>query len=174
VRQQLQEKPQPFSELQPIFMREAQQSWAKHEAQIELKDMLEENFLLYSGAGTVPSQIKSYLSTNWREYRNLEADDPALKAKAKDRWYVPDPGKESDLMKLRERQLLKEFEHYRTSTVRKMKLFRTEAVRAGFKRAYDDRDWETIVAVAGRLPESVVQEDEKLLMYYDVARMRVG
>jgi hypothetical protein len=77
-------------------------------------------------------------------------------------------------MKLRERQLLKEFEHYRTSTVRKMKLFRTEAVRAGFKRAYDDRDWETIVAVAGRLPESVVQADEKLLMYYDVARMRVG
>jgi len=174
VRQQLQEKPQPFSELQPIFMREAQQSWAKHETQIELKDMLEENFLLYAGTGAVPSQIKSYLSTNWREYRNLEADDPALKAKAKDRWFVPDPGKESDLMKLRERQLLKEFEHYRTSTARKMKLFRTEAVRVGFKRAYEERDWETIVDVAGRLPESVVREDEKLLMYYDVARMRVG
>ena len=174
VRQQLADKPQPFSELQPTFMREAQQSWAKHEEQVELKELLEENFLIYDGAAPVPSQIKSYLSTNWREYRNLEADDPSLQAKAMNRWYVPDPGKSADLEKLRERQLLKEFEHYRSSTARKIKVFRTEAVRAGFKRAYDERDWETIVAVAGRLPESVVQEDEKLLMYYDVARMRVG
>jgi len=174
VRQQLEQKPQPFSELQPTFMREAQQSWAKYETQMELKDLLEQNFLLYDGSGPVPSQIKSYLSTNWREYRNLEATDPSLQAKAQDRWYVPEPGKSADLARLRERQLLREFEHYRTSTARKIKLFRTEAVRAGFKRAYDERDWETIVAVAGRLPESVVQEDEKLLMYYDVARMRVG
>lgn len=174
VRQQLDCKPQSFPELAPVFMREAQQSWAKHEAQIELKELLEENFLLYDGRGAVPSQIKSYLSTNWREYRNLEAGDPSLQAKARDRWYVPDPGKESDLQKLRERQLLKEFEHYRASSARKLRLFRTEAVRTGFKRAYDERDWEAIVNVAGRLPDSVVQEDEKLLMYYDVARMRVG
>lgn len=174
VRQQLESRPQPFPELAPVFMREAQQSWAKHEAQIELKELLEENFLLYDGRGPVPSQIKAYLSTNWRDYRNLPADDAGLQAKARDRWYVPDPGKEADLHKLRERQLIKEFEHYRTSSARKLKLFRTEAVRAGFKRAYDERDWDTIVAVAERLPDSVVQEDEKLLMYYDVARMRIG
>lgn len=174
LRQQLDGKPQSFSELQPTFMREAQQSWAKHEAQMELRDLLEENFLLYDGKGPVPSQIKSYLSTNWREYRSVEADNPSLQAKAKDRWYVPDPGKSADLARLRERQLLREFEHYRTSTARKIRLFRTEAVRVGFKRAYDERDWETIVAIAERLPDSVVQEDEKLLMYYDVARMRVG
>lgn len=174
LRQQLEEKPQSFSDLQPVFMREAQQSWAKHEAQVELKELLEENFLLYDGRGAVPSQIKSYLSSNWREYRSLESEDPSLQSKAKNRWYVPDPGKSADLEKLRERQLLKEFDEYRSSTARKIKLFRTEAVRVGFKRAYDERDWETIAAVAGRLPESVVQEDEKLLMYYDVARMRVG
>ena len=174
LRQQLGCKPQSFSELQPTFMREAQQSWAKHELQIELRELLEENFLLFDGKGPVPSQIKSYLSTNWREYRNLEPEDPALQAKAKDRWYVPDPGKAADLVKLRERQLVREFEEYQSSKARTIKLFRTEAVRAGFKRAYDERDWATIVAVAERLPESVVQEDEKLLMYYDVARMRVG
>ncbi|MDY0341686.1 MAG: DNA methyltransferase, partial [Coriobacteriia bacterium] len=174
IRQQLSGRPQSFPELAPVFMREAQQSWAKHEEQVELRALLEENFLLYDGRGPVPSQIKSYLSTNWREYRNLESDDPTLQAKARDRWYVPDPGKESDLQKLRERQLLKEFEHYRTSSARKLKLFRTEAVRTGFKRAYDERDWQMIVEITERLPDSVVQEDEKLLMYYDVARMRVG
>jgi len=174
IRQQLDSRPQSFPELAPVFMREAQQSWARHEEQIELKALLEENFLLYDGGGPVPSQIKSYLSSNWREYRSLDAEDPLLQAKAKDRWYVPEPGKSADLEKLRERQLLREFADYRTSTTRKLKLFRTEAVRAGFKRAYEERDWETIVAVAGRLPDAVIQEDETLLMYYDVARMRVG
>lgn len=174
VRQLLDVRPQSFPELAPLFMREAQHTWAKHEEQIELKELLEENFLMYDGKGPVPSQVKSYLSSNWREYRSLGAEDPSLQAKAKDRWYVPEPGKFADLSKLRERQLLKEFEQYRVSTSRKIKIFRTEAVRAGFKRAYDERDWDTIVSVAGRLPDSVVQEDEKLLMYYDVARMRVG
>ena len=55
-----------------------------------------------------------------------------------------------------------------------MKLFRTEAVRAGFKAAYDGQDYKTIVSVAAKLPENVLQEDEKLLMYYDVASMRLG
>ena len=34
-------------------------------------------------------------------------DDPTLRAKAKDRWYVPDPNKAGDLEKLRERALLR-------------------------------------------------------------------
>ena len=54
------------------------------------------------------------------------------------------------------------------------KMFRTEAVRAGLKAGYDAKDYATIVSVAHTLPESVLQEDEKLLMYYDVASMRVG
>ena len=36
------------------------------------------------------------------------------------------------------------------------------------------KDYATIVGVARKLPETVLQEDEKLLMYYDVASMRVG
>ena len=61
----------------------------------------------------MPSQIHSYLSTNFKELRNLPKDDPTLRAKARDRWYVPDPNKAGDLEKLRERTLLREFDEYR-------------------------------------------------------------
>jgi hypothetical protein len=53
-------------------------------------------------------------------------------------------------------------------------LFRTEAVRVGFKASYEAQDYKAIVSVAAKLPENVLQEDEKLLMYYDVASMRLG
>jgi len=173
VRQQLDRKPQSFQDLQPQFMQHLQ-AWAKHERTIELKEILALNFFCYEGQGPVPSQIHSYLSSNFKELRNLDKDDPALQAKARDRWYVPDPSKEADLEKLRLRTLLKEFEDYRTSTSRKIKQFRTEAVRAGFKHCYDTQDYRTLVEVAAKLPEQVIQEDEKLLMYYDVASMRLG
>ena len=172
VRQQLHTKPQSFQDLQPQFMQQLQ-SWSKHEKTIELKEILELNFFCYDGTGPVPSQIKSYLSTNFKDMRNIEADNPSLQTKAKGRWYVPNPNKVGDLEKLRLRTLLKEFEEYRTSTSRKIKQFRTEAVRAGFKHCYDQSDYATIVAVAAKLPEKVIQEDEKLLMYYDVATMRI-
>jgi tRNA G18 (ribose-2'-O)-methylase SpoU len=92
--------------------------------------------------------------------------------KGRDRWYVPDPSKQAEREKIRERELLKEFEVYRAAK-KKLKQFRTEAVRAGFKAAYDRQDYRTIVDVAAKLPEVVLQEDEKLLMYYDVASMRL-
>jgi hypothetical protein len=173
IRQQLHDKPQSFQDLQPQFMQQLQ-SWAKHEKTIELKEILELNFFCYDGNGPVPSQIHRYLSTNFRAFRNLAKDDADLKAKAVDRWYVPDPNKEGDLDKLRLRTLLKEFEAYRTSIARKIKEFRTEAVRAGFKHCYDEGNYQTIADVAAKLPEQVIQEDEKLLMYYDVATMRLG
>lgn len=173
VRQQLQAKPQTFQDLQPTFMKELQ-AWAKHERTIELKEILEQNFLRYDGKGPVPSQIHSYLSSNYKSLRGLDKEDPRLVEEARDRWYVPDPAKQGDLEKLREKALLREFEEYRNTKQRKLKVFRTEAVRAGFKAAYEARDYRTIVDVAAKLPESVLQEDEKLLMYYDVATMRLG
>jgi len=88
------------------------------------------------------------------------------------RWYVPDINKASDLAKLRQKRLLKEFEEYMRATGR-LKVFRTEAVRAGFDRCWMQRDFETIVKVARRLPEKVVQEDPALLMYYDNALGKV-
>ena len=88
-----------------------------------------------------------------------------------ERWYVPDPGRQGDLEKLRERSLLREFSEYAQGRGR-LKVFRTEAVRAGFKHAWHERDYALIVKVADRLPPSVLQEDAGLLMYYDNALMR--
>ena len=122
----------------------------------------------------MPSQIHSYLSTNFKELRNLPKDDDSLRARGKDRWYVPDPNKAGDLEKLREKALLKEFEEYRTSGQKRLKVFRLEAVRAGFKKAWQEREICTIIAVARKIPEDVLQEDPKLLMWYDQAVTRTG
>lgn len=89
------------------------------------------------------------------------------------RWYVPDPDRAGDLEKLRLRGLLREFAQYKESK-KKLRQFRTEAVRAGFSQAWHERDYATIVEVAERLPEQVLQEDPELLMYYDNASLRVG
>ena len=173
IRQQLQDKPQSFQDLQPQFMRELQ-SWAKHEETVELKLILEQNFLYYDGQGLVPSQIHSYLSSNFKDLRNLDKESPQLVEKSRDRWYVPDPNKQADLDQVRDRALLKEFEEIKESIQRKIKLFRTEAVRAGFKACWQEKDYATIVKVAAKLPEAVLQEDEKLLMYIDNAQTRLG
>jgi hypothetical protein len=173
VRQQLQDKPQSFQDLQPQYMREVH-GWAKHEETVELKTILEQSFLHYDGSGPVPNQIHSYLSTNYKDLRNLEKIDPRLVEKAIDRWYVPDPNKQAEREAVREKSLLREFEEYKSSKQHKLKVFRTEAVRVGFKACWQDRDYGTIIRVAERLPDDVLQEDEKLLMYYDNALTRIG
>lgn len=88
------------------------------------------------------------------------------------RWYVPDPNKQSDLEKIREKALLKEFQEYKAGRGR-LKVFRTEALRAGFKACWAARDYKTIVDVAKRIPDNVLHEDSSLLMYYDNALMRM-
>ncbi len=88
------------------------------------------------------------------------------------KWYIPDPSKSGDIIKLREKRLLKEFDEY-LSGKGKLKQFRTEAVRAGFAKLWKNKDYENIVMVGNRLPEIVIQEDDKLLMYYDIALSRV-
>jgi len=172
LRQLIKEKPQTFSEINPQFMQQLG-GWSKNEAQLDLRELLNQSFLSYDGQGPVPEQIHAYLSTNWKELRNLPKDDPNLVAKARDRWYVPDPNKAGDLEKLRERSLLKEFMEYKDSK-KKLKVFRLEAVRAGFKKAWQDRDYETIISVAEKIPNQVLEEDPKLLMWYDQALTRIG
>jgi len=178
LRLQLQNKPQTFQELQPQFM-PISRSWAKHEKEIELKELLEDNFLKYDCVGSVPSQIWSWLqkSSRLREKAKDQAPETAdnsLKAEAKDRWYVPDPAKAQDLERLREKALLREFEEYRAHIGKKIRTFRTEAVRAGFKKLWGEKDYRGIVQVADKLSDKVIQEDPKLLMYYDNALTRLG
>ena len=173
LKQQLTRKSQTLQELHPQFLKEIG-GWQKHEKPLELLELLEQNFLRYDGKGDIPSQIHSYLSTNFKELRNLPKDNPALRAKGKHRWYVPDPNKAGDLEKLRERTLLREFDEYRESKQKRLKVFRLEAVRAGFKMAWQERDYTTIIAVAQKISENILQEDPKLLMWYDQALTRTG
>lgn len=172
MRQQLFKKPQTSGELKPQFMQEIA-GWLKTEKMLELDELLEQNFIKFDGQGPVPAQIHSYLSTNWKELRNLPKNDPTLIAKARDRWYVPDPNKAGDLEKLRERALLKEFEEYKNAK-KKLKKFRLEAVRAGFRVAWQKHDYTTIIKVAEKIPNTVLEEDPKLLMWYDQAVTRRG
>ena len=172
LRQLLDDKPQTLQDLVPQFMREIA-GWEKYEKHLELHELLTENFLRYGGVGDVPGPVHGYLSHSYREMRGLDKDDPALRGKARDCWYVPDARKATDLEYLRERALLKEFDEYAAGKSA-LKLVRIEAVRAGFGRAWSEHDYRTIISVAERLPADVVQEDAKLLMYYDQALTRAG
>ena len=173
LRRQLDRKPQSFQDIHPQFIREIA-GWQRYEMLPELSEMLEQNFLYYGGTGEVPSQIHAYLSTNYKDSRNLPKDHPTLRARARDRWYVPDPNKAADVEMRRTRILLREFEEYRQSAQRSLRLFRLEAIRAGFFKAYQDQDYETIIKVAAKIPVAVLQEDQKLLLWYDQALTRTG
>lgn len=172
LRRALRRKPRSFQDIHPDFVRELA-GWGKNEKMLELTELLRENFLFYDGNGDVPSQIHSYLSSNFKYLRNLPKDDSVLRRKAAERWYVPDPRKAGDLAKLRERALLREFAQYCEST-KPLKRFRSEAIRGGFRKAWQERDYDTIVAVGTRVPDSVLHNDPKLLMWYDQAVTRAG
>ena len=85
---------------------------------------------------------------------------------------MPDPNKATDLEKKRENDLLREFEGYKQAS-KKLRIFRLEAVRAGFKRAWEGHDYDTIITVASKIPEIVLQEDEKLIRWHDYALARL-
>ena len=175
LRQQLLIKPQTRQDLHPEYLKKIQHI-AKYEMLPELDVLLEQSYLQYEGTGPVPSQIHAYLSTNYKDLRELDKEDTALRRKAKDRWYVPDPNKLADLEKLREKSLLREFGTYVDEikgSKKKLKLFRLEAIRAGFKKAWSEKDYQTIVEIGSKIPDAILQEDDKLLMYFDNAQTRL-
>jgi hypothetical protein len=168
----LKRKPSSYAEVHPEYIPVVGAAKKKGEVIPELGQLLEDNFLQYDGESDVPSQIHSLLSTNFKELRGLEKNDPRLIAKAKGRWYVPDPNKAQDLEKKREKTLLKEFEIYRAFPGRKLKEFRLEVMRAGFNSAWAKKDYQTIITVSDKMPLEALQEDEKLLTLYDLALTR--
>lgn len=139
VRRLLAEKPMTYQDLQPLYMKEAQRVWEKHEQPVELGTILDQNFVEDQGG----------------------------------KWRVPDPKKEADLEQLRHRALMKEFQQC-LDTKGRLKVVRTEALRAGFKDCWQKKDYTSIVEMAKRVPEAVIQEDQALLMYYDNASLLSG
>ena len=88
-------------------------------------------------------------------------------------WRIPDVKKEADIENLRNRALIREFLQA-VQSKGKMKVVRSEAIRAGFKDCWQRQDYSTIIQIAKRIPNAVVQEDSALLMYVDNALMRIG
>lgn len=200
LRNYLKNKPSKYQDIQPEFFEQLNVGWKKWETRPELRAMLDQYFLCYSGEGDVPPQIHSYLSTNFKELRNLPANHAMLRAKARDRWFVPDPRKNADVEQLREKRLLEEFWAYmppgyesagrrkKMQTVlpgmeqmapkivkgKRITIVRTEAIRVGFNFCFAQNDYQTIIAVARYIPESVIQNDEQLQMIYDSAITRTG
>jgi hypothetical protein len=199
LRNHLKSRPSTYQDIQPEFMQQLGASWKKFETRPELNLLLEQNFLRYDGKGEVPSQIHSYLSTQNKDLRNLPKDDSRLQFRAKDRWYVPDPGKAVDVEKIRNKRLLQEFWELcdqagiarpkpgdpnqpslpmptpvtaKKTGRKKLKEVRSEAVRLGFRECFAAKDYGTILAIAHHLPDNVIEEDEQLQMMHDMAVMR--
>ena len=92
------------------------------------------------------------------------------------KWRLPNIQDDIDKDKLREKALLKEFKIYVEAASKpraRIKEVRVEAIRAGFKRCYMDKDFATIVLVGDKIPQNLLTEDEILLQFYDIARTRV-
>ena len=89
------------------------------------------------------------------------------------KWYIPDLKKIGDVEKLREKNLLREFQSYVESTG-ELKIFRSEALRAGFAKLYREGNYSTVVAIADRLPEDFLLSDTALLSYVDFSRQQNG
>ena len=66
LRQLLKQKQQTFADINPQFMQQLG-GWDKNEAQLDLRELLNQNFLCYDGKGPVPEQIHAYLSSNWKD-----------------------------------------------------------------------------------------------------------
>lgn len=91
-------------------------------------------------------------------------------------WRLPNPDDDVDLEKLRTKALLKEFKIYLEVCRKprgKLKDVRVEAVRAGFKQCYADKNFADIILVGDRIPQNLLTEDEILLQYYDIASSKI-
>jgi DNA modification methylase len=171
LQQFLKKHPATRQQIHPKFTQQLSAGWKKHEVVVELESLLEANFLKYNGLGSVPIQIHRFLENQYPDCRNLDSKAPLLQQRAADYWYVPDLRQASDLEKLREAQLLREFKQYQAN--KRLKKCRTEALRAGFKQAWIQQDYQSIIEMAEKLPETLLYQDEKLLQLYDLALVRL-
>lgn len=88
-------------------------------------------------------------------------------------WYIPDLSNAADLAKIRKKALLKEFYDVCVPGKGKLKNVRSEAVRAGFDECWKNREYQLIVSVGNKIPESILLEDSALYMYFENAKGRL-
>ena len=138
----LQNNPQTYQEIQPDY-RKAYSVVKKGELQIELKDVLEENF--------IQTEDKKWRVPDFNEAKDREI----LRNKA--------------LLKTWEGYC----SQIESGKTRKLKDVRLEAIKAGFKDCYQKKDFKRIVTIGDKIPENLLTEDETLLNYYDIASNKV-
>lgn len=131
-----------YQDIQPDY-RKAYTINRKGEVEVELKDVLEENFIQEAdGSWRIPDM-------------NEQKDRDALRTKA--------------LLKIWEDYC----SQVESGKVKKLKDVRLEAVKAGFKDCYQKKDFKRIVTIGDKIPENLLTEDETLLNYYDIACSKV-
>ena len=125
LRQQLTRKPQTFQEIHPHFIRELG-GWQKHERMIELSEFLKQKLPLLRRQRArfrarfhrLPVRQLQRAAQTCRRTISRSAPRPGIAGTS------PDARKAGDLDELRTRGLLREFDEYRYSTQRRLKLFR--------------------------------------------------
>ena len=109
--------------------------------------------------GDILPELKDLLDENF-----IETEDG--------KWRLPNIQDDVDKEALRTKALLREFKHYVELAQKpkgKLKEVRVEALRAGFKDCYINKDFQTIVTVGDKIPQNLRDEDETLLQFYDIA-----
>lgn len=92
------------------------------------------------------------------------------------KWRKPNLQDDVDLEALRHKSLMREFKVYVEAAQKpraKIKEARVEALRAGFKQCYMDKDFATIVSLGNKIPQNLLTEDEQLLQFYEIASSRM-
>lgn len=142
IKEKLEAGPLKYQDIQPDY-RKAYTINRKGEVEVELKDVLEENFIQESdGSWRIPDM-------------NEQKDRDVLRTKA--------------LLKIWEDYC----SQVESGKAKKLKDVRLEAVKAGFKDCYQKKDFKRIVTIGDKIPENLLTEDETLLNYYDIASSKV-
>jgi DNA modification methylase/rubredoxin len=142
LKDRLGKEAQTYQDIMTDF-RKANVATRKGEREIELKTVLEENFIQDAGA-------------LWRLPNMNEAKD-------RERLRIKGLLKEFD-------RYVTEITNPKT---KKLKEVRVEALRAGFRSCFDKKDFQTIVTLGDKIPQNLLLEDEQLLMFYDIAKDRI-
>lgn len=142
LKEKLEEKPLKYQDIQPDY-RKAYTINRKGEVEVELRDVLAENFIEEAdGTWRIPDL-------------NEQKDRDAMRIK--------------QLLKIWQDYV----NQVENGKAKKLKDIRLEAVKAGFKDCYQKKDFKRIVTMGDKIPENLLTEDETLLNYYDIACSKV-